>query len=338
MAVLFAVSLAGAHAKGALESGSHWRMLAAFSKGFYCQNQLGQLVFLGPSSIGAGPLNVLCEMPERRDWQAEGFDTDTSVCSDGKTLWVDGRFGFAFEHARAWCAADLPPKRDAQLMAERLVRLSEEIRARRPSGGFAGLVPCFSELLLNAACAPDPLLRAAEPGIRSLFDWLKKGLAGAAGDLACASTAHEIQGLIGLGPGLTPSGDDLLGGCMIALHALGQERIAQALGHLVLTQAPERTTTVSLAHLRCAAEGQGAEALHDTIRVLCAGSNEGFRLCLDRIAAIGATSGWDALAGVYLALRALLEARPLALREPGARRGAECEKSAASEPCLVEDA
>lgn len=166
MAVLFAVTLAGDHAKRALGSGSPWRMLAAFSKGFYCQNQLGQLVFLGSASIGAGPLNVLCEMPERRDWQAEGFDADTSVCSDGKTLSVDGRFGFAFEHARAWRADELPRKWELRLVDARLACLSEEIRARRLSGGFTGLVPAFSELLLNAAYASDPLLRAAMSGGR----------------------------------------------------------------------------------------------------------------------------------------------------------------------------
>jgi hypothetical protein len=305
MADLFAVSLAGEYAKGALESGSSWRMLAAFSKGFYCQNQLGQLVFLGSASIGAGPLNVLCEMPERRDWQAEGFDTDTTVCFDGKVLSVDGRFGFAFENARLWRAAALPEKWDRQLMAERLVRLSEEVGARRPSGGLAGLIPRFTELRLQASSASDPLLRSAWPGIQALHRWLKNGLAAEAWD--GASDALEIQGLIGLGPGLTPSGDDLLGGCMIALHAFGQARIAQALGQVVLALASTRTNAISMAHLDCAAEGQGAKALHDAIVALCSGSDSGFMHCLDEIGSIGASSGWDAVAGVFLAMQALLE-------------------------------
>ena len=305
MAVLFAVSLAGDHAKGALESGASWRMLAVFSRGFYCQNNEGQLVFLGPLSIGAGPLNVQCEMPERRDWQTEGFSTDTSVCSDGKTLSVDGRFEFAFENARVWRAAALPEKWDRQLMAERLVRLSEEVCARRPSGGLAGLIPGFSELRLNVSCASDPLMRAAWPGIQSLFLWLRSSLAAEARD--GASDAPEIQGLIGLGPGLTPSGDDLLGGCMIALHAFGQARIAQALGQVVLALAPTRTNAISMAHLGCAAEGQGAKALHGAIVALCSGSDSGFMQCLDEIGSIGASSGWDAVAGVFLAMQALLE-------------------------------
>lgn len=106
------------------------------------------------------------------------------------------------------------------------------------------------------------------------------------------------RGLIGLGPGLTPSGDDLIGGALCALHAAGRKEVAKRLSDWALPLARTATNRISNAHLACAAEGECGEAVNDAIVALLSGNVPD----LDRIDAIGHTSGWDALAGVFLAL------------------------------------
>jgi hypothetical protein len=101
--------------------------------------------------------------------------------------------------------------------------------------------------------------------------------------------------LIGLGSGLTPAGDDFVGGAMIALRAYGHQALADRVAAWALPLAKDRSSRISRAHLECAAEGEGHEALHD---LLCTGDAKH----LQRLAGIGHTSGLDAAAGAVLAL------------------------------------
>ena len=101
--------------------------------------------------------------------------------------------------------------------------------------------------------------------------------------------------LIGLGPGLTPSWDDYLGGALIGLQALGRARQAESLWRWLEPRLAARTSALSAAHLAAAAAGQGHEALHEVLN----GSP-----ALDKLDAVGHCSGWDALAGAVAVLRA----------------------------------
>ena len=114
---------------------------------------------------------------------------------------------------------------------------------------------------------------------------------------------EDAGGLLGLGPGLTPSGDDLIGGALCAVRAAGFAETADQLAAWALPIARGGATNrISYAHLACAAEGEAAEAVNDAIVALLAGEAPD----LARIDSIGHTSGWDALAGVALALHAAL--------------------------------
>ena len=104
--------------------------------------------------------------------------------------------------------------------------------------------------------------------------------------------------LIGMGPGLTPAGDDFVGGAMIALRAFGQAALADRIAAWALPLAETNTNRISRAHLECAAEGEGHEALHD---LLGFGNPE---RDLARLARVGHTSGLDAAAGALHTLRA----------------------------------
>ncbi len=148
-------------------------------------------------------------------------------------------------------------------------------RGRVPREGLGGLI----------VGAHNSLSGHAQPALDALEHWL------------IGNALHDdAQGLIGLGPGLTPSGDDYLGGLLIALHALGRRPQANALWRW-LEPRLKRTSAISGAHLAAAAAGEGHEALHASLEAL-ASRNADWPRTLDQIARVGHVSGWDALAGI----------------------------------------
>ncbi len=110
------------------------------------------------------------------------------------------------------------------------------------------------------------------------------------------------MGLIGLGAGLTPSGDDLLVGLTAALAASG-DGWAGPLAAAWAAEAPARTSEVAATFHRHATSGEYAERLHLLLDAVLAGPLVGIPEAVDRAAAWGATSGVDTLVGVILALR-----------------------------------
>ena len=109
--------------------------------------------------------------------------------------------------------------------------------------------------------------------------------------------------VIGRGPGLTPSGDDVLVGLLTALgirHRAARKRLARAL-------APALSTTTSLSgHLiEEAALGLPGRALHELIAALLSGTQ--LAKAIERALAIGATSGADAAVGLVAGFRHLLK-------------------------------
>jgi hypothetical protein len=107
--------------------------------------------------------------------------------------------------------------------------------------------------------------------------------------------------LIGLGPGLTPSGDDLIAGALVALRAFLRADAAEQLGAWALRLAATGTGAISRAHLAAAGAGEGPEPLHRVLAAICAAPEVDLERELDAIDRIGHCSGWDALAGVALA-------------------------------------
>lgn len=142
----------------------------------------------------------------------------------------------------------------------------------------------------------DPLLHAALPAIRAIRSWMGAALAGSA-----VPPPPVIESLVGLGPGLTPSGDDFLCGAMAALHYLGHAMVAQQLALRTLPLTAQGTNLISAAYLRCAAAGQASSVLFDALESMVVDAGTNLELRLDAIHAVGHTSGWDSLTGAATA-------------------------------------
>jgi hypothetical protein len=132
----------------------------------------------------------------------------------------------------------------------------------------------------------------------------------AAGDLAGAVEAAES--MVGLGPGLTPSGDDVLAGLLLALRLLGGAIrggtravwLADWLSAAVTYDAASRTTSLSATLLHCAARGQAAAEAATVLRAFA--GQEPAVPAVTRLLAAGHTSGADLAWGLAAGCRAAL--------------------------------
>ena len=162
--------------------------------------------------------------------------------------------------------------------------------------------------------SPDPLLSHAIGPFNSLTGWLAQVMKEPAGNRG--PETGNWENLLGLGPGLTPSGDDLVGGVMIALHRLGLRSCLVPLASAVSEVLDARTGPISAAHLKAAMEGMGSEAVHRAMEAILANNGEAIEGGLAQIDSVGHSSGWDTMAGIAAVIRLWLGNKGMRSKRP----------------------
>ena len=228
----------------------------------------GHLVTCGLSELGALPNGVtVVDMKDLRGVAAPGDEVIVNVRS-----------------ARPWSPLILPLA--DRPSTEAVARSAQIAAARAPAGGFGPLLCSLDE---------DPqdgdLFRSAARPILSALLAATRG-----GDRLAAVTA--AGSLVGLGAGMTPSGDDALVGFTAAL-TVARAALARPIARAA-AEAGARTTLVARTYLEYAARGEYAERVHDLIAAVAAGDSTR----IVRGMSWGATSGADLVLGILLGARA----------------------------------
>ncbi|MEP6697241.1 MAG: DUF2877 domain-containing protein [Pseudonocardiales bacterium] len=110
------------------------------------------------------------------------------------------------------------------------------------------------------------------------------------------NTEDAPAALVGLGEGLTPAGDDVLAGVLLALRHLGRPECADLLWASISDEVPRRTTALSAALLAAAAAGDALPQVVDLLAALA--GHRPVEPALDRLLAVGSTSGSDIAHGL----------------------------------------
>ncbi|MDQ7843696.1 MAG: DUF2877 domain-containing protein [Armatimonadota bacterium] len=269
-----------------LERPSSGTTVAVFSRSCYLELR-GRIVALVSPALGRGPLNIVAE--PRAGFSFGAFAVGAAVRLAPPALTVDPDIRIDLSDAAVWNAG--------------LAALSAGDRARASRWRWAA--GHIAEVLAEAPAASlaHPASRSARAarGMDALFAGLRTG------DRTAAATGTAL--LAGLGAGLTPSGDDVLLGVLVAA-ALADRARASAIGAEVLKAARGRTTRISLAYLEAASRGEVGEAWHLLARALEGDSDDAVQEATRRVLATGETSGADMLAGFLLGLRAWAPAGP----------------------------
>jgi Protein of unknown function (DUF2877) len=249
----------------------------------------------GPLTLRvAGLAPVLAALPRTEEIPAWATEEGLGL---GGTVWI------AWAGARRWApalprvtgtpaarqaAADaLMPILAAQAGDEGCGRLAAEV-----PGLLAGGAP-------PAAIHADPVLRGIAAGLQAFHAAVR------AGDADAASAA--LVGMLGLGPGLTPSGDDVVCGILAGLiWHVGADSphgpVVTALAQAVNVAAATGTNRISAALLRHAATGLLYAPALDLGAALLAGDPAAVPDPARRLLAIGHTSGADLAVGILSAI------------------------------------
>jgi hypothetical protein len=291
----FRIDAVGVCAARALRGVARGAVGAVFERSFYIVID-GQWICVVPHGGGLGPLNAQCGESDLSGAIKRPLRVGDAVVIANKTVRIDPVLSFAFDRATTWRPA-FPPAWDTHSLTRGLAHLNREIASRTlPSEGLASL--------LNA----DPQhLNAVAAAAREPLEVLRKMVVAAAGHGDFSPNDSALIPLLGLGPGLTPSGDDAIGGALIALHLLGQDGPRDAIWAKLSPHVAAATGDISRAHLEAAAEGFGHEAMHRAAASILTGDVTHLGEAIDVVDAIGHTSGWDALVGMTVALSAWLQ-------------------------------
>jgi hypothetical protein len=272
--------------------------MAAFTRSIYLQSPAGHILCLCRSDLPMGPFSLSCDR-----WEpvaalglqpGEPFRTQT-----GEALAGPGGLILALAGSALWRppvplpAADLRPGLDS---------LRELCGRFLPDEGLAPLLPWVLGGKEEFVDHPPLALALRDVG-RQAMTCLREWLAAPVSDRAEFSLDRAVHHLVGLGPGLTPSGDDLLGGAMLALNLAGRRDLLARLRESVLAAA-QGTNRISAAYLEAAAEGCGSSVLHDAVNAIRTDSPDLGRALLG-LGRMGHSSGWDALLGTVFIMRYL---------------------------------
>lgn len=145
-------------------------------------------------------------------------------------------------------------------------------------------------------------------------DYAAPSLEGFRQNLSCGSireAAESLCHIVGLGPGLTPSGDDFILGLLASFYqsyyAFGiNESFIKIMLELILNKVKGKTTLVSYNMLRLGAKGKYSEWVESMAFSILYGSKSDIEKSFQSMMKIGSTSGSDMGAGMLFGYKLIL--------------------------------
>jgi len=117
--------------------------------------------------------------------------------------------------------------------------------------------------------------------------------------------SNTLYGLIGYGRGLTPAGDDFICGFLLVRYYLDEisppPQNQKNFSDQIAALAQVKTTALSAALMRCAAQGEADERVLNALRWIAQGDLD-MNKVIEELLSYGSSSGLDALTGMLAAL------------------------------------
>ena len=244
--------------------------------------QMGtRLVALQPWGTAVSPLSLMTE-EDQDTFEKAGIKPGNRVEFDGSVLWMET----AAESGERWAL------RETETVDLKLRIGSLQSPVTDMPDNFDRMLNLMGKgrsiFLEGYPEALESLSKSAKQIIEVSRIFMRQG--------KWEKAAETLSRLLGLGIGLTPSGDDFLCGFLAGMAVTGMD--GHLFFHILKTQirgGMERTNDISRAFLECALQGQFAWAVHCVFQKPFA---EGVR----KMAGIGHTSGIDTLCGLCFGL------------------------------------
>lgn len=289
-------SLVGAKVQSLLVvPGFSGKVLAVVSKAVYLSESRGEILWVSREGLPAHRRCILAS------FYPGSVCAGMNLSANDHHLRIGEEVAFDLSQAVVWDPSAIKPRQVSPLAIVNgcFREVLEAVQSFDSGEGLGQAIPSIAAIArgrdITLPWAPASLVaRALAPII-----WLVR---------ACLSrdmVAVTERGweLVGLGPGLTPSGDDFLGGLLFVAHHLKaaypsefpwEEQPITAL----VDRARTETNRISYTILSDLALGHGPEPLHGLVISLLEGQElDRVMPHVARLVKIGHTSGWDLLSG-----------------------------------------
>jgi hypothetical protein len=261
----------------------------------------GGLVSLTPEAAERGPLNIMLRLPVGLGRMSSlGVRAGDKVRVRGLTLELGDRHRVSFRSAGIFT-----PNRKFTLPMLEEDGITTNLEVARKTALRFGNTAGLGELL---AMLPPGAARL-ESGNLNIFASAALHRIVRLEEAFCSGDELLLKGavtdLMGLGPGLTPSSDDMLAG-LVLLSVLysenrgSPERPTGLIARATSAQARGRTTLLSEEYLMQAALGRGNESPMRLCAALLSGGRKSVERETKRVLSIGETSGTDTVLGILL--------------------------------------
>ena len=287
---LLKVTQIGGLAHEALAQGSGGKVTGITSKGIFLDS--ARRIFFLTKADYKSPYNL--QLPELASMVDQIQVGDTWKVLDECILLIDGELRIDYRSATVWSPEPLTViETDFQYQQQRMRYFVDQLYNLDPLKGWAFLVPGQPQNSLEAA-----IIRMTSEFTSS---YNKADLDG------CLAASRPI---LGLGGGLTPSGDDWLTG-FILLHARRSQALERktvfqsSFDQEVVKLAYERTTSISANRIEVACNGWAEELfikVADSLFTLSVNISEAD---LQTIVNFGHSSGVDTCMGIWAGLKTL---------------------------------
>lgn len=304
----FRADYVGETAWDLLDSGSVGRILAVFSNVVYLNNTYNELSWLAAESI---PMHTRCIQIHGAIPRALA---DSSIVVRGQHLILGKDIEIDLNPAPKW----VPPRPNLdkilplEHLPDRLRAITYMFDSYPAPTGFGWILP---ELTRNATGSPlaAPL---PEYGLALQYAWpTLKEIVQACKVNDCPQILRIAENLIGLGEGLTPSGDDFTGGLLFTDYTLQEiypeyQGLAPSDVELFLANSRNQTNLISYTMLKDLAEGNASETLHHFINSILTDQNLNYVLSAGlELVRIGHSTGWDLLTGLWMGMLLSIRSR-----------------------------
>jgi hypothetical protein len=264
----------------------HAEVAAVFERSFYLR--AGDLfVCVGEPAIGNGPLTLIAQTRAAEIGLRPG--QPAVISASGIAI---GAVMLIYDRYEPW-----QPPRWRQTPCPSLLAQARDAVVLRAA--TEAPVEGFGRAVADSYEPPTAFARMARKRLARLQSWLVDTIEERRAP--AASPPDPVRNLVGLGPGLTPSGDDVLIGALALLDALAERHAHASLAHALRQTPAGLTSPLSHCFLRTAAAGHVGEHLHAAVASLVSGDADG---AVAAVRNIGHSSGWDMMAGAVTALTA----------------------------------
>ena len=261
------------------------------SRGVFISLVSRWMIFLSTESY-FGPLTL----------NLQGYDGILHPIEAGMPVKIDERridfpttgYRFHFDQAVTWQAPPLPPEvLPVEQRLNRLADITRELSLMQKESLFADFLVALLDDNVRATTHLNGVNNTLNEMWMAILEHKKGAFLNACG------------AVLGLGAGLTPSGDDLITGLVLALSRWGGVILPnlekEDLFADLIPMTYEKTSLLSANLIECACRGQADERLVLALDGIMTGEHRPAQ-CATALAGWGSSSGVDALAGMALAV------------------------------------